>query len=78
MKECRLTALHPGARATVTSIQGGAAFQHRLRSIGLKEGKTLRVVAKHPLHGPMVIDVEHHQISIGGGMANKVIVHTLP
>ncbi len=78
MNECLLAALHQGARATVAAIQGGAAFQHRLRSVGLKEGKALRVVAKHPLRGPMVIDVEHRQISIGGGMAHKVVVHKLP
>jgi len=42
--------------------------------MGLKEGKMLRVIAKHHFSGPIVVEVEHRQITIGRGMAHKIAV----
>ncbi|NLB59543.1 MAG: ferrous iron transport protein A, partial [Lentisphaerae bacterium] len=49
-------------------------LRHRLHSIGLQEGKRFRVIAKHHLAGPLVLEVERRQISIGRGMARKIMV----
>ena len=74
MNETILSLLKSGEKATVAALHGGGAFQHRLRSVGLKEGKLLRVVAKHHFAGPMVVEIEQRQITIGRGMARKVAV----
>ena len=78
MNETTLALLHQGDKATVVALQGGCGFQHRVRSVGLKEGKLLRVVARHHFSGPLVVEVERHHITIGRGMAQKIIVARAP
>lgn len=74
MNEESLTLLKHGDTATVTKLHGCADLQRRLRSIGINEGRRIRMVAKHPLSGPVVLEVERRQITIGRGMANKIAV----
>ncbi len=78
MSDATLAQLEVGARATVTALQGGGGFQHRLRSVGLTEGKLLRVVARHHFSGPVVVEIERRQITIGRGMAQKIAVARAP
>jgi ferrous iron transport protein A len=78
MSETTLALLNQDDRATVVALQGGGGFQHRVRSVGLKEGKLLRVVAKHRFFGPMVVEVERQNVTIGRGMAQKIIVARVP
>lgn len=74
MNETTLARLKQGDKATVMALQGDGGFQHRVRSVGLKENKLLRVVARHHLSGPLVVEIGQRQISIGRGMARKIIV----
>jgi ferrous iron transport protein A len=78
MNEKTLSQLKQGDTATIIALHGGCAFQHRLRSVGLKEGKLLRVVAKHHFAGPVVVEIERRQITIGRGMAHKIVVERKP
>jgi ferrous iron transport protein A len=78
VNETTLALLEPDAKATVAVLNGSSAFQHRLRSMGLKEGKLLRVVARHHLSGPLVVEIERRQITIGRGMAQKIVVVRVP
>ncbi len=66
--------LPQGETATIAALHGCHGFQHRLRSVGITEGKKVRMVARHPLSGPLVLEVEHRQITIGRGMAQKIQV----
>ena len=66
--------LREGKLATVVALQGGHLFQERLRSLGVKEGKILLMVAKHPFAGPLVVEVDGRQITIGRKMAQRILV----
>lgn len=66
--------LKAGEKATIVELLGGQAFQKRLHSVGVREGKTLRVVARHPFSGPMVVEVDGRQTTIGRGMSGKISV----
>ena len=74
MNETTLALLNQGDKATVVALQGGCGFQHRVRSVGLKEGKLFRVVARHHFSGPLVVEIERRHITIGRGMAQKIVV----
>jgi len=74
VNETTLALLKQNAKATVAALNGVSAFQHRLRSMGVKEGKMLRVIAKHHFSGPIVVEIERRQITIGRGMAHKIAV----
>jgi len=78
MNDLTLAQLITGEQAAVVALQGGGGLQHRLRSVGLKEGKFFRVVAKHHFAGPMVVEVERRHITIGRGMAQKIVVARAP
>ena len=74
MSERPLTELKQGDTATVVALLGGHGFQRRLRSVGIKESKTLRMVAIHPFFGPLVVEVDGKQITLGRGMAQRIAV----
>lgn len=48
--------------------------QHRFRTMGLLEGKIVRVVATQPGRGPFVLEIDGTQIAIGWGMAQHILV----
>ncbi len=74
MNDETLSQLNEGDRAAIIALKAGAGMQHRLRSLGLKEGKTLCVVARHHFSGPLVVEIDRRQVTIGRGMARGVIV----
>ena len=74
MNNATLSQLKPDEKAIIIALHGGCGFQHRLRCVGLKEGKMLRVVARHHFSGPLVVEVERRHITIGRGMAQKIMV----
>lgn len=70
--------LENSQKGIVVSLHGGCEFQCRLRGIGIKEGKTIRVVARHPLSGPVVLEVDRRQVTLGRGMAQRIEVSCAP
>ncbi|KXB06765.1 hypothetical protein AKJ51_02935 [candidate division MSBL1 archaeon SCGC-AAA382A20] len=71
--EARLTELEPGVVAKITRVEGGHGFQRRLRTRGLREGRSVSLVTRQP-GGPIVVRIGGTQFSIGRGVARKVIV----
>jgi len=69
-----LPSIEQDAQCVVAVLAGGLGFQKRLRSMGVREGKKLRIVAKHPFAGPLVVEVDGRKITIGRGMASKIAV----
>ena len=73
--EMPITSLRAGAVAQVTALLGqGGSFQRKLRTMGIREGKRLRVVAIHPFAGPLVLDIDGRQITLGRNIAQRVMV----
>ncbi|MFH0862271.1 MAG: metal-dependent transcriptional regulator [Candidatus Altiarchaeota archaeon] len=63
-----------GSLVRVDSLEGGDSFQNRMRAIGVREGKALRVVAREPFGGPIVVKSGNTSVTIGRGMASKIRV----
>ena len=72
-----LANLLPGEKAKIVELDGGYVFQRKLRTMGIREGKVLRVVAMHPVGGPFVVDVEGEVVAIGRGMVRRIFVEVL-
>jgi ferrous iron transport protein A len=60
--------------ARITEIAGGHEFQRKLRNLGVREGKLVRVLASQPFGGPVVIEVDGRATTIGRGMARNILV----
>ncbi|MGM5485375.1 MAG: FeoA family protein [Nanobdellota archaeon] len=58
----------------ISSIEGGQGIRDKLYSINIRPGKSIRKIASYPMKGPVVVEVDDRKISIGRGMAEKVIV----
>jgi DtxR family transcriptional regulator, Mn-dependent transcriptional regulator len=69
-----LADLGEGGVAFVEAVSGGESLKARLHSMGVCEGKRLRVVAVEPFGGPVVVKVGNTSLTIGRGMASKVRV----
>lgn len=72
-----LTTLLPGERAKIIALGHGKGRQHHFRTMGLMEGKIVKVIAAQPARGPFVIDVEGTQIAIGRGMARHILIQKI-
>ena len=71
--EIRLSDLQPNIKAKILRLEGGRGFQMHLRTRGIREGKTIELLTRQP-RGPLVVIVGGIQLTIGRGMAGKVIV----
>lgn len=76
-KTISLTYLSPNKRAKIICLEGGQGFQRKLRVMGIREGQIIKTVSKQPFRGPITITVNGCQMTLGRGMANKIIVEEL-
>lgn len=75
MMQLPITSLKAGAVAQITSLLGqGCSFQRKLRTMGIREGKMLKIVAIHPFSGPLVLDIEGREITLGRSIAQRIMV----
>lgn len=72
--EIPLTSLKEDNSATVVRLAGGLNFQRKLRTMGIREGKTLKMVSIQPFGGPVVVDIDGRATTIGRGMATRIMV----
>jgi ferrous iron transport protein A len=73
-----LSNLKDGQKAVIDQLLGGPGLERRLRSMGIREGKEVRMVAHQPLMGPVVISIDGRETTIGRSMAHRILVRPLP
>jgi len=50
------------------------SLRDQLAGMGIRVGKKLKMATKQPIKGPVVITVDESSISLGLGIADKVLV----
>ncbi len=68
-----ITSLETGNTAVILRLEGGFLFRKKMGDLGIRERKTIRLVAKHPFHGPVVIEIDGREMTIGRRMAQHII-----
>lgn len=68
-----LTSLVTGKTAVILRLEGGFHFRKKMGEMGIREQKTIRLVAIHPFHGPVVVEVDGREVTLGRGMAAHII-----
>ena len=66
--------LQKGKQGKIIRLEGGYTFQRKLRVMGIREGKKLKMATKQPVKGPVVVEVDKSFTSLGLGIADKIIV----
>ncbi|MFH1826676.1 MAG: FeoA family protein [bacterium] len=74
MLKKKLTDLKNGQSGAVVRIEGGQGVARRLEAMGVRIGKQIRKISGMFIFGPVTIQVGQTQISIGHGMAAKIMV----
>lgn len=69
-----LTNLKEHQTGIVTEITGGSGLKRRLESLGIRAGNNITKISKGFMHGPVTVKVCNTLISLGHGMASKVLV----
>ena len=72
-----LTDLTPNKNAKITSVGGGYGLQRKLQTLGIREGQEVKISSRQPFRGPLTIKVCGSQITLGRGMARKILVEEL-
>jgi ferrous iron transport protein A len=76
-QEISLLYLSRNKKARITMIHGGHGLQNRLNSLGIRNGKEIKVVSKQPFRGPITVEISGCQMTLGRGMARKIMVEVL-
>jgi ferrous iron transport protein A len=69
-----LANLDTNKSAKIVSIEGGRGFQRKLRVMGIREGQKIKILFRQPFSGPVTLEVNGNQMTIGRGMTNKILV----
>jgi ferrous iron transport protein A len=69
-----LSQLKPGEQGRVMVIEGGRGVRQKLFLRGLFEGSVVRVIS---CSGPVTVEVDRNTVSIGRGMAQKIVVRRM-
>ena len=71
-----LDALPIGGHARIAAIQGGRNLHRRLMGLGLRVGTVVDVL--HHRGRGVVVASAGNRIALGGGVAEKLLIETLP
>ena len=72
--EIPVTKLKNGEKGIVLYIDGGQGAASRLHAMGVKEGKEITKVSGMFWRGPVTVQVGQTRVSVGHGMASKIMV----
>ena len=72
--EKKLAEMKEGEKGKVLSIDGGQSLRRNLQNMGIREGKVLMIHARQPAGGPIVIKIDNMTLTLGRGMAQKILV----
>jgi ferrous iron transport protein A len=72
-----LTQLSLNEIGRVYDIQGGYSFQRKLNTMGIRKDQGIKIMSKQPFRGPITIKVCGCMMTIGQGMAQKIIVEVI-
>lgn len=70
--EKKLSEMAYGEEGVVKSIEG--RLRNNVAGMGIRVGKKLKMVTKHPIRGPVVVLVDESRTSLGLGIADKITV----
>ena len=68
----KLSEMGYGEEGIVKSIEGN--LRNKVAGMGIRVGKKLKMATRQPIKGPVVVAVDEATISLGLGIADKIIV----
>jgi ferrous iron transport protein A len=72
-----LTKLSIYETGRIFDIDGGFGFQRKLNTMGIRKNQGIKIMSKQPFRGPITVKVCGCMMTIGQGMAQKIIVEVI-
>jgi len=76
-QEISILQLPPRKKAIIRTINGGHGFQKKLQVMGIRAGQEIKVISRQPFKGPLTIEVCGSQMTLGRGMAERILVEDI-
>ena len=76
-KPLPLTQLPPNTKAKIIAVEGGYGLQRKLHVMGIRKGQIIKIVSRQPFRGPVTITLGGSQLTLGRGMAQKILVEVI-
>ena len=73
-RQLTLPQMLAGQTGTVVAVLGGHGLVRRLEAMGLRPGKKVTKISSTFLRGPVTFKVDHTQVAVGFGLAQKIVV----
>ena len=73
----QLDKIRPKNTVNIREIQGGHVFKEKLQVMGIRVGQNISVVSKQPFRGPLTIKINGRELTLGRGMAKKIMVEVI-
>jgi len=68
----KLSEMNYGEEGIVKSIE--ESLRNKVAGMGIRVGTKLKMATKQPIKGPVVVTIDRYSISLGLGIADKIIV----
>lgn len=75
--EISLYDLPCGQEGLIKRLKGNEGFKKKLATLNIRVGKNIRKITRQPFNGPVVIEIENTEATIGINMAKKIILEPL-
>lgn len=62
---------------TIQEVKGGKGLIQKLQVMGIRKGQKIELSSKQWFHGPITIKVNGREITLGRGMARKILVEVI-
>ncbi|MEF8879869.1 MAG: FeoA family protein [Candidatus Thermoplasmatota archaeon] len=72
-----LTDLPREKEGKIVNLRGGHGFRKKIGVMGLREGQHVKVLSKQPFRGPLTVKAGKNHVTLGRGMARKIIVEVI-
>lgn len=69
-----LIELENGEVGEIVKLDGGIQLKKKLSSLNIRIGKEVKKIASQPFNGPIVMKIDNTKITMGRGMASKIIL----
>jgi ferrous iron transport protein A len=66
--------LKNGKSGRIKGFDGGTEFQRKLSSLNIRVGKMIKKITSQPLGGPIVIEVDEREVTIGRQMSKRILL----
>ncbi len=73
----QLDKIPPKTNVKIQKINGGYGLIQKLQVMGIRTGQNITLSSKQPFRGPITVKINDRELTLGRGMAKKILVEVI-